>query len=179
MSRNDCQNGSAYVVTLIVLLVMTLLGLALSLITQTEMLIGSNERTVNRVFYAADTGVAVSTARALVGGGYNEQTVQVGEPSLLTGHSFTHQVAVTPFVPILWEPCNWCPVNEGQQQFYKVNHAVTVNATRLGWTGGGDPGEDAIPLARKSIATMIEFQPWWQPPTEAISDPSQLQKVRY
>ena len=61
--------GSAYLVTLLALVVLTMLALSLSVVTQSEMLIGSNERTIQRVFYAADSGISIATANALVAAG--------------------------------------------------------------------------------------------------------------
>ena len=57
------EAGSVYVIALLVLLILTIVGLALSLVTQTERLLGANDRITQRVFYAADSGTAVSTAR--------------------------------------------------------------------------------------------------------------------
>ncbi len=58
--RPAVEQGSAYVVTLLALVVLTILALSLTLLTQSEMQIGTNERIVQRIFYAADAGVAVS-----------------------------------------------------------------------------------------------------------------------
>ncbi|MBV8202862.1 MAG: hypothetical protein JOZ15_19775, partial [Acidobacteria bacterium] len=56
------ERGSAFIVALLVLVVLTIAGLALTLMTQTEMRIGANEREANRTFYASDSGIQVSTA---------------------------------------------------------------------------------------------------------------------
>ena len=50
--------------------------LALTLMTQTEVRIGANEREANRTFYASDSGIHVSSARTLWGG-TNTQTLTV------------------------------------------------------------------------------------------------------
>ena len=60
------EEGSAYIITLMVMFALTVIGLGLSLVSQTEMLVGSQERTIQRNFYAADSGL--STALANVGG---------------------------------------------------------------------------------------------------------------
>ena len=59
------QQGSVYVITLVVLLVLTVLGLSAALITQSEMQIGVNERLAETMFYAAGSGIEVSTAKAV------------------------------------------------------------------------------------------------------------------
>ena len=60
------ESGSAYLIVLLVLVVLTILGLSLVSITQTEMQIGSSERVDNRTFYSADAGIGIATARVLV-----------------------------------------------------------------------------------------------------------------
>ena len=64
--RSRGEAGSAYMAVLLVLVILTIFGLALILITQTEMQVGSNERTLARTFYAADAGIEMATAKALV-----------------------------------------------------------------------------------------------------------------
>ena len=59
------ERGSAYLIALMALVVLTILGLSLVLVTQTEVQVGANERTVNRTFYAADTGFHLLTAEHL------------------------------------------------------------------------------------------------------------------
>ena len=60
------EAGSAYVITLLALVVLTILALSLALVTQTEVQVGSNERTVSRTFYSADSGLGVAVAEALL-----------------------------------------------------------------------------------------------------------------
>ena len=64
--HRPAERGSAYLVALLVLVLLTIIGLSLSLITQTEMQIGANERLIERSFYVADSGISLATARTLV-----------------------------------------------------------------------------------------------------------------
>jgi Tfp pilus assembly protein PilX len=50
------EEGSVYLVALLGLVVLTILGLTLSLVTQTEMKMGANERVLQRVFFVAGHG---------------------------------------------------------------------------------------------------------------------------
>src|SRR5262249_14397393 len=68
------EAGSAYMIVIGALAVLSTIGLALIAVTQTEFQIGGSERVNNRVFYAADSGIAVATARALVSGDYTATT---------------------------------------------------------------------------------------------------------
>ena len=64
------ERGSAYLITLMVLFVLTTLGLSLSVVTQTEILAGAQERVLERTFYAAESGLELSVARALAEGDF-------------------------------------------------------------------------------------------------------------
>ena len=182
MTRNRRQllhsTGSAYLVTLLVMLVLTITALSVSIVTQMEQEIGANELSVARVFYAADTGVAMSTARAVVSADYQSTTITVDAPTSLSKLQLEHEVEMSPFYPILNTPCNLCEVNNsgeyGAQTHYKTNHAVTSQATRQSAT-------DDTPLAFKTVTAMVEIQPW-DPPTEAFApanNPTELAKIKY
>lgn len=172
------EAGSAYLVAIIALVVLTIVGLSLALITQTEMQIGSNERQIERAFYAADSGISLSTARTLVARrpAWSElYKLQDPESSAIR---FEHLVDVSPFFPIARGSCNLCDIsNAGQyggRTYEKVNHAVTSTAVRR------FPGT-TVPLAERSLTAMVEIQPWELPPeaVQAIVDPAQLAKIKY
>jgi hypothetical protein len=62
--RTDRHNerGAALVVAILVLAILTVIGIALMLITSTETRIAANEWSINRGFYASDAGVRWGTA---------------------------------------------------------------------------------------------------------------------
>lgn len=176
--HTEPQRGSAYIVTLLALVVLTILALSLTLITQSEMQIGVNERIIQRVFYAADSGIAATTARALVTNDFSERTIVLEEPETSQLLDFRNSVEISPLVPILDSPCNLCEINNAgtysENAFRKINHAVTVNASRLG-------GTDDIQTAFKTISAMIDLQPWKDPPQAylPIDNPDALAKIKY
>jgi hypothetical protein len=153
----SAQRGSAYLIVLLVLVVLTIVGLSLVLITQTEMQIGANERVTNRVFYAADAGVQIATVRAMFHD-YTPTSFVLRDSSGIGALNAGERVELSPFYAILWGACNLCTINQGQN-LLDVNHALTVRATRLGWTGA-EPTEDSPQQAQKTIAVMMELQPW-------------------
>jgi Tfp pilus assembly protein PilX len=174
------QQGSAYMVTLLALVVLTIIGLSLVLITQTEMQLGANERITTRVFYAADAGVGIATARVLVNNDHTATDFVLRDNAGMGELSLGHRVELSPFHPILDAPCNLCSINQGQD-YFEVNHAVTVRATRVGWTGA-EPAADSPQLARKTVGVMIEIQPW-QMTAEAMESldltPEQLAEIKF
>lgn len=177
------QMGSAYLMTLVAILLTTLMGLLLSEITQTELLLGSHETRRQRVFFAAESGIAIAAARALVANDRRGTVVLFDDtPPARDGVDSApvrqlHELDISPFYPILDVPCNFCQVNDAgtyrETAFRKVNHALTVTATRIG-TGGEE-------MAQKTLSTMIELQPWKvsNDALAAIDDPDELEKIRF
>jgi hypothetical protein len=174
------QEGSAYLVALLGLVVLTLLGLTLSIITQSEMRMGANERVLQRVFYAADSGFGVSVSRALVQGDFSGKNFTLPDPSSPPAFDFRHNVDVTPLVPVLSAPCNLCQINNagtyGAKQYHKISHAVAVDAQRI----GGDVDNPGL-VAQKSLSAMIDIQPLESTPDAhlIIEDTEQMARVRF
>ncbi len=57
------ERGAALVVAILVLAILTVIGIALMLITSTESRIAANEWSINRAFYASDAGIRWATAQ--------------------------------------------------------------------------------------------------------------------
>ncbi len=177
---SSSEEGSALLIALFGIVVLTILGLFLSVITQTEMRLGMNERTLQRVFYAADSGFGASVSRALVEADYTSKTFALADPGSKPGLEFRHQIDVSPFLPILNAPCNLCEINNsgtyGTKQYLKVSHAVAAEAGRHGG-GIGSPGITAL----KTLSSMIDIQPTESTPEAflALEDPEQLAKIRF
>ena len=55
------QRGAALVIAILVLSILTVVGIALMLVTSTESRIAANEWSVNRAFYASDAGIRWGT----------------------------------------------------------------------------------------------------------------------
>jgi hypothetical protein len=169
MRNRDAQSGSAYIVVVIGLLVLSLLGLSLAFVTETEHLIGNNERTLERVLYAADAGINVAVAKALVLPDNRGLRLEIPDPQITqldlpdpnVNTDFTQQneVDVTPLRPLLIAPCNLCSVNWGEE-YARIDHGVAALVTRMGWNGSGPRPSAPTPLARKTVSVMVDFQPW-------------------
>jgi hypothetical protein len=172
------EAGSAYLVAILALVVLTIAGLSLALITQTEMQIGANEKMIQRSFYAADSGISISTARTLVErrGAWSD-FYRIQDPEGY-GLRLEHLVEMSPFFPIATSPCNLCDISNagqyGSKNFQRTNHAVTSIAVRR------IPNTEAV-LAERSLAAMMEFQPWELLPDQllALTDENQLAKIKY
>ena len=185
MTRHACppreaERGSAYLVGLLGLVVLTILGLTLSLITQAEMRMGANERVLQRVFYAADSGFGSSLSRAMVEGDFTAQTFTLPDPSSPPAFDFRHSIDVTPLVPVLSAPCNLCQINNagtyGSKQYHKISHAVGVDALRI----GGEVDNPGL-VAQKALSAMLDVQPMESVPDAhlVIEDTEQMARVRF
>lgn len=155
------EAGSAYVTVLLGLFVVTVLGLALSFVTETEMQLGKTERTLERVLAAADTGIGVATAKALVVPDNRPLRLELVDDSPQPGVTIQNEVEVTPLRPLLVTPCNLCMINQGSE-FFRIDHAATARVQRVAWAGNGPRPATPMPIARKQVSVMIDFQPWKQ-----------------
>ncbi|HWN44072.1 MAG TPA: hypothetical protein VNW71_17745 [Thermoanaerobaculia bacterium] len=179
------EAGSAYIVVLLVLVILAIFGIALSLITQTESQVGSNERTLNRVLYAADAGIELAVARAIVTASHEPQSffyADSGQALVMGKLELGTQVDVSAFHPIAVTSCHLCEVNNvgtyADRSFYKVNHAVTSRATRYATLNAGGT---RTPIAQKSVSAMVEFQPFRASVASlaSVTDADKLKEIKF
>ncbi len=174
------QEGSSYIVALFVIVILTILGLSLSLVTETESQIGANERSMQRIFFATEVGAQVATAKTLVIPDSRPMTLDLPETDAIGAVTIIDRIDVSPMAPIQSSPCNLCQINHGNQ-FFKLNHALTTNANRLGWTLGKDPDTDPpTTLGAAVVGMMIDIQPL-APSAEplAILDNDSITKILF
>jgi len=65
--RRNGERGSVFIVALLALVMLTVIGLSLALVTETEMLLGGNEKIITETFYAAEMGVNVVFGQSTIG----------------------------------------------------------------------------------------------------------------
>ena len=151
--------GSAYLVTLLVLLVVTLLALGVAATTQTELWIGTNERINQRAFFAAESALSLATARIMVDGNKNRETIRFSDvPAASIGVPTEASLLVAGVMPVATPPCAFCQINSATENegasFYQVTHWVKVEGSiqRV--------GDDTLRAAHRKVSSMIELQPW-------------------
>ena len=181
--RPGAEAGSAYLAVLLALVVLSIVGLALTLVTQNEMVIGSNQRTVTRVLYDADAGINEATARVLALRDHQPKTLLLDDPAAPAGLGLGSRLEISHILPVHDSPCNLCQINQGSD-FFKINHALTVHATRVGLLGTANE----TPLANKTLSVMVDIQPWQLLPEALAFDttdadgngmPDVLEKLRF
>ena len=155
------ESGSAYIITLLALVVLTILALALALVTQTEVKVGSNERIVNRTFYSADTGLQIGIAEHFA---HSDQSttvilnkISVGAGSTLST-SVADRVTVTPTTTDSLVNHGFSDLSGAsvRNPVYQNNYGITATAQRIAWSGTPDPSATATVLGQKTLtATML------------------------
>lgn len=94
--RHNAQRGFALFLALLVLLVVTVGGIALMLMTSVDLTLSGNETKVSKVFYAADSGIEYGAAKLRSDVNYKGGPLPVGLSSYyLSSASPDIQVAVT------------------------------------------------------------------------------------
>ncbi len=171
-------------------MVLTILALSLALITQTEVQVGSNERTVSRMFYCR----RFRPRRGRGGGPAGQQQPRQPDAARLQDRDLEQglggggsnlstnvadRVTISAFVPIQYVRCDLCQSEEGKQKFWRVNHAVSANAERVAWTGSGAPPADATLLGQKTLSAMFQFEPWPLDPSSIPDDPAVLAQIKF
>lgn len=167
MNRNRLprrERGSAYLIALLILVVLTLLGLSLALVSSTEQQVGFNERMIQRTFYAADAGVGLMAAKILVNNDFRAGTPDDpdnGEYPLNAGpgplsNLVRNRVTLSPAIPLVEAPCTLCEINNAgsyrENAFVRINVAVTTLGERTSLDG-------SQVLATNVIAANLDIQP--------------------
>lgn len=151
------EEGSAYLIALMVLFVLTTLGLSLAVVTQTEILAGAQERVLERTFYAAESGIELSIARALADGNFGPAVHERSRSELEQGKlmPIRERVQSSTFFCLGDTPCNLCSVNQGRS-YARRNHLLAANASRLAPGEGGNE----VTLGRKALSSMVDVEPF-------------------
>jgi len=166
--RRAGEAGSAYIIALLALVVLSILGLGLALITQTEMQVGAGEMTYQRLLYSADSGTARGVASAFAHyncapiAGTDNQIADQDLSTLMSGSKLRQETAVTASIMVMSPPCPLCKVNNasgsqeaGQQDYYEIHHVLSATADRRQGTSPTSPS-----LGSRTVGTFFSLQPW-------------------
>ncbi len=150
------ERGSAFIITLMVMIVLTVLGLSLVFITAGEQQVGANERLISRVFYAADSGIAIAAARLLVNNDSRATIVELPGDGGIASAQIRNEVELQPVVPLYDLRCDLCATANGtgynDQLMSKASNAIRVQGRRV-------VGVSETIIARKNIEVMLEVTP--------------------
>jgi hypothetical protein len=158
------QQGSAYIIALLILVVLTLLGLSLALVSSTEQQVGANERMIQRTFYAGDAGIGVMAAKILVSSDFAAGTRDDrtdGRYILNTGTGgaavlVQNEVILSPSIPLVEAPCGFCEINAAGS--YRTNTYVRLNAAVTS-RGQRSSLDGTNVLASNLVSANLDIQP--------------------
>ena len=150
------ERGSAYLFVLLVLLVLTVIGLSLVVITQTEAQIGGAEKSASRVLYGAESGMRIQFALSRFAATRPRRLFL--DSKAVDATTLLETVDVSPFYPIYTGPCNLCSVNKGGEEYYAINYVVNAQGRRVGVAG-----TETAPQATRLLSQMFFVQPEKEP----------------
>jgi Tfp pilus assembly protein PilX len=150
------ERGSAYIVVLLALVVLTIVGLSLVMVTQTEVQLGSNERTIARTFFSGDSGISVAPVRQLLSQHADAFTFIVNETQV-GNERIADQVKLSDFNLIGSGPCDGCGVNANDAQYLNTNHVLSVTSNRVSWEGPGLPPVNANVLSQSQVVSEVRI----------------------
>lgn len=153
------QRGSAYLIVLFLLVLITVFGLSLSVITQTESQIGASERIADRNFFTADSGIAYSVARKQVTNLEISRVFDnVDSHSSASGVNVANRISISPLATLSEAPCNLCSINDRQgDEFKQIEYVLNATAERRGRQGTDNA--TLTTLALKQISVIVARQP--------------------
>lgn len=148
MKRNS-QRASAFLMAMIVLAVLTVVGLSLSMVTETEMQLGETEKVINEQFYANEAGSTVQIATLLATNGL--EGINVVIPSIAQSRSSNspvntgYDVIGSGLAPVTTDELPYTKVNEGRgdKLFAFYYHSKTL-ARRTAWNRSAGEGPETV-----------------------------------
>jgi hypothetical protein len=146
------ESGSAYLVVLMLLVVLTIIGLSLSVVTQTEVIIGGSEKQSTRQLYAAMSGVHMQVAYEMVGKALPWTLTLATREETLFGQqvTITDMICTLGLVPVTTSTCNLCMMNQ-DSEYKAASYGVTTAAVRHG---------DSDYAAIRQIGATVALEPW-------------------
>ena len=153
--RRD-ERGSMFLVALAALAILTIIGLSLAMVTETEMLLGANEWVITETHFAAEAGVTTQISKLLVS--HDLKPVDIvtqsffsasDDPAYTTGtdsdglstdKSFFRigfDIKSSGLQPVSLGVMPYSKANEGAADtFYAGYFSALVRAQRTAWNGG-------------------------------------------
>ena len=162
LEARRAERGSAYLFVLLALLVLTIIGMSVVVITQTEVQIGAAEKTVTRVLYGADAGARIQLAQKMVGNEGRKTRYNFLADVVAVGATLTEDVDTSPILVAYKGDCNLCTINEdSENKKAAINFVTNAQGRRIGVAGSA-----TTPQANKLVSIMY----FVQPPDEPIAD---------
>ena len=173
------ERGSVFIVALLALVLLTVVGLSLALVTETEMLIGGNEQVITETFYAAETGVNVVLGQSTVGATDKQcfavQAKEEGDADRMVGvRRLGYSVDTSSLYPVAFDVAPYSKANAGSDVLYSAYYRCQVRALRGSW-----PVTDPVPRQPEQDLATTDFTlqaektidlSFWVSPIQSVID---------
>ncbi|MEM9554921.1 MAG: pilus assembly PilX N-terminal domain-containing protein [Acidobacteriota bacterium] len=178
------QRGSSLLLALMVLAILTVIGLSLVLVTETEMILGSTERVLGETTEVSESALSAAIAQLAITNSFDSRTLFMSsswdenpvEEQSAGGGSGTagsthlgYEMRNAGFYPVLYDELPYSSEGEGSRKFYGAYITGAFRTMRLGWPGDElvpPEGCDDVTLLATSQYQMVGFffGPTNQPP---------------
>lgn len=159
------QRGSAFILALIVVMLLTILGLSLAVVTETEMQLGGTEKTIDRQQFAAESGLWAKIASLALTNKWTKDSIAIIDTPAgdeVSGRRLGFAVQST-FAKSLVESCPLftdCGEDQQQADFKSAFVLVGSTAKRVGFPKDWDSpfdGSDLLSGTGDETATRFQF----------------------
>ncbi len=126
------ERGSAFIIALMILVLLSFVGISLTIVTETEMQLGSSEKLIDRTCFAAEAGFAALFAQLALT--YSTYPEYVALPNVTTGDvQLGFAVDTSNLFPVVRSKAPYSSANEGGQAMYSYFFVATSRARRVAW----------------------------------------------
>lgn len=154
------ERASATIIAIMVLFLLTVLGLALTLVTTTESMIAGNERLRTQSFYAADSGLDLAAVRLILADDTSPLLVQIN--GLLADRSARTELLLERVAPLIDMPCNLCSISLGSgyesDDYGRRVFDLTSEGRRAGLNNSFNAREQAAESAESRNQFLAQVQ---------------------
>lgn len=155
------QRGSAYLLALVALVLLTGLGLAVSQMAQTERLLGGGEAALADALAGAESGLELAATRMVLAESAAPLELLMNRRTASAGTESAVRVTASAPVAARLHPCNLCELNPADEgaRIYRVEYVVEAGGERIVWRAGGEADEGERRAVR-AVDGMFALQPW-------------------
>ncbi len=179
------RRASAFIMAMIALAVLTVVGLALSMITETESLLGETEKIINEQFFAAEAGTTVQMATLLATNGVEGINIVVPSRSLSRSKAdltVGYDVVGSGLAVVDTDEMAYTKVNEGRgDKLFAFYYHMKTLARRTAWNKSEEVPSctdiNANELGRTLTQNSFYFAPGGKLPDTALVAMSELDET--
>ena len=162
------EEGSVFIVALLALVLLTVIGLSLALVTETEMLLGGNEKLITETFYAAEMGVNVVFGQSTTGATDKRCIAAIAReeddaPRRVGVRQLGYSIDSSSLYPVAFNIAPYSKANQGRGDvLYSAYFRGEVRALRGSWPPANDDPDPAlydpgVPRDAGEDLTAIDF----------------------